>query len=65
MEDLSLEQNTPAKEEIGRQTYEYSDASGSLLYRKTRIDYANGTKGFYFERPDGTKSIKGIFASPL
>lgn len=33
--------------------WEYHDANGSVLYRKTRLDRADGTKSFFFEHPDG------------
>lgn len=33
--------------------WEYHDANGSVLYRKKRIDRADGTKSFFFEHPDG------------
>jgi AAA domain len=32
-------------------TYDYRDASGEFRYRKTRRDYPDGSKDFYFEKP--------------
>lgn len=32
--------------------WEYHDANGSVLYRKKRVDKADGTKSFVFEHPD-------------
>lgn len=40
--------------------YKYTDEKGNLLYTKTRLDYSDGTKSFYFEQPNGTKGVKGI-----
>ena len=41
-------------------TYTYYNANGTIAYTKTRTDFEDGTKKFYFEQPDGTKGIKGI-----
>lgn len=41
-------------------TYTYCKADGTTAYIKTRIDYDDGSKKFYFEQPDGTKGVKGI-----
>ncbi|MBE6777978.1 MAG: hypothetical protein E7541_01150 [Ruminococcaceae bacterium] len=41
-------------------TYTYHKADGTIAYTKTRTDYEDGSKKFYFEQPDGTKSVKGI-----
>lgn len=40
--------------------YPYYNADGTLCYTKTRLDKADGTKGFYFAQPDGTKGLKGV-----
>ena len=64
MKDLCLDPDHSAKNEIRKQTYDYADTNGSLLYRKTRIDYDDGTKSFYFNQPDGTKGVKGIQRVP-
>jgi hypothetical protein len=37
--------------ESTRTLYEYRDASGEVRYRKTRLDYTDGGKAFYFENP--------------
>lgn len=41
-------------------TYTYLTAQGNVAYTKTRIDYDDGSKKFYFEQPNGTKGLKGI-----
>lgn len=41
-------------------TYNYYNSDGSLAYTKTRCDKLDGSKSFYFEQPNGTKSLKGI-----
>ncbi len=43
-----------------KSTYTYYNENGSIAYIKTRTDYEDGTKKFYFEQPDGTKGIKDI-----
>lgn len=44
--------------------YRYCDAGGTLLYTKTRVDYADGTKKCYFQQPNGTKGVKGLGRVP-
>lgn len=44
--------------------YRYCNTDGTLLYTKTRVDYSDGTKKFYFLRPDGTKGAKGVKRVP-
>lgn len=46
----------PAKQH--ETAYRYYDADGTLLYTKTRVDYADGTKKFYFLQPNGRKGLK-------
>ncbi len=41
-------------------TYKYFNADGSLAYTKTRCDKSDGSKSFYFELPNGEKSLKGV-----
>lgn len=41
-------------------TYKYYNADGSLAYTKTRCDKSDGSKSFYFELPNGEKSLKGV-----
>lgn len=41
-------------------TYKYYNADGSLAYTKTRCDKSDGSKSFYFELPNGAKSLKGV-----
>ncbi len=41
-------------------TYKYYNADGSLAYTKTRCDKPDGSKSFYFELPNGAKSLKGV-----
>lgn len=40
--------------------YQYHNADGNIAYTKTRTDYEDGTKKFYFEQPNGTKGIKDV-----
>lgn len=44
--------------------YLYHRADGTLCYTKTRLDKADGTKGFYFTQPNGTKGLKGVQRVP-
>lgn len=48
------------KKSISQTTYHYHKADGAVAYTKTRTDYEDGTKSFYFEQSDGTKGMKGI-----
>lgn len=41
-------------------TYTYYNANGTIAYTKTRTDYEDGTKKFFFEQPNGTKGIKDV-----
>ncbi len=41
-------------------TYTYCNSQGNVAYKKTRTDYDDGSKKFYFEQPNGTKGVKGI-----
>ncbi len=45
---------------IEKHQYKYTDEDGNLMYTKTRLDYSNKTKSFYFEQPNGTKGLKGV-----
>ena len=45
---------------MSKTIYKYYKKDGTIAYTKTRIDYEDGTKKFYFEQPDGTKGIKDI-----
>jgi hypothetical protein len=45
MADLSIKQSAP-KVKIGETTCSYTDASGTLLYYKIRVDYSDGSKYF-------------------
>ena len=56
--------NDEPRRELSRQTYEYHDTSGTLLYRKTRMDYSDAEKSCYFTKPDGTKGAKGVRRVP-
>ena len=65
MDDLIIDQaNSSNKMETYKQTYEYVDAMGTLLYRRIRTDYADGSKSFYFEQPNGVKTVKGVQRVP-
>lgn len=44
--------------------YPYYKADGTLSYTKTRLDKADGTKGFYFTQPDGTKGLREVERVP-
>lgn len=45
---------------INKTSYTYHKADGTIAYIKTRTDYNDGTKSFYFLQPDGTKGLKGV-----
>lgn len=45
---------------LKKTTHTYLAAQGNVAYKKTRIDYDDGSKKFYFEQPNGTKGLKGI-----
>lgn len=45
---------------MAERVYEYYSADNQLLYRKTRVEYADGGKSFYFSQPDGTKGVRDI-----
>lgn len=45
---------------MNKTTYQYQKSDGIIVYTKTRIDYDDGSKKFYFEQPNGTKGLKGI-----
>lgn len=63
MENLCLNQQT-GRDSINKTTYEYYNADNILLYRKTRVDYADGSKSFYFCQPDGEKGLEGVQRVP-
>lgn len=63
-EDLIIEQKDSARKEVEKQRYKYLDKDGRLLYEKTRVDYDDGTKSFFFEKPDGTKGVQGVKRVP-
>lgn len=63
MEDLCLNQQA-GRDSINKTTYEYYSTDNILLYRKTRVDYADGSKSFYFCRPDGEKGLEGVQRVP-
>lgn len=49
------------KSKSGKSTvYIYYNADGTLAYKKVRIDRENGTKAFYFIKPNGEKNMKGV-----
>lgn len=49
------------KSKSGKSTvYVYYNADGTLAYKKVRIDRENGTKAFYFIKPNGEKNMKGV-----
>ena len=60
MNDLIMKQKDSSQAEVRKQTYKYVDAEGTLLYRRIRTDYADGSKSFYFEQPNGSKNVKGV-----
>ena len=43
MNDLIMKQKDSSQVEVCKQTYEYVDAEGTLLYRRIRTDYADGS----------------------
>lgn len=58
--DLYPENSTGKAAEVAQTRYTYLKADGSVAYDKIRIDYADGSKGFYFKQPDGKKNLKGV-----
>lgn len=52
--------NQKGNNTMKKTTYTYYTADGTVAYTKTRTDYEDGTKRFYFEKSDGTNGIKGI-----
>lgn len=64
MNDLIMKQKDSSQVEVRKQTYEYVDAEGTLLYRRIRTDYVDGSKSFYFEQPNGVKTVKGVQRVP-
>lgn len=64
MNDLIMKQKDSSQVEVRKQTYKYVDAEGTLLYRRIRTDYADGSKSFYFEQPNGVKTVKGVQRVP-
>ncbi len=44
---------------VFKKEYQYHDENGILVYTKTRNDYIDGRKAFFFEQPNGQKSVKG------
>jgi len=45
--------------QAGRDSYEIKDVDGTLHARHVRIEYDDGTKRFYWERPDGRSGLGG------
>ena len=60
LKDLYPEKSNTQSEEVAKTTYIYHKADGSVAYEKTRIDYADGNKKFYFKQPNGQRSLKGV-----
>lgn len=52
--------NQKGNNTMKKTTYTYYTADGTVAYTKTRTDYEDGTKRFYFEKSDGTNGIKDI-----
>ncbi len=50
------------KKEKRRLFYDYLDPSGAKIYRKLKIIYEDGTRGFFFQRPIKGKPDKWDFA---
>lgn len=40
--------------------YDYVDRNGVLTYQRKRMEYSDGTKKFFFIKPDGSYSMKGL-----
>lgn len=61
MRDLYPEETRQkaASQVILKKEHQYRDENGTLVYTKTRNDYADGHKAFFFEQPNGQKSVKG------
>lgn len=64
--DLFEEEPTSRQDRLVVQNipYHYYDVDGTLLYTKIRLNYSDGTKSFYFLKPDGTKGVKGVKRVP-
>jgi len=62
--DLFVDKDPQNRQKIGTKTYDYRDANGALLYYKTRVDYNDGSKSFFFKQPNGTKGVKGVKRVP-
>ncbi len=58
--DLYYDIGMPKSKTKNSTTYKYFNADGSLAYTKTRCDKSDGSKSFYFELPNGAKSLKGV-----
>ena len=48
------------KKNMNNTIYTYHKADGTVAYKKTRIDYDDGSKKFFFEQPNGQKNLKNI-----
>lgn len=60
---LSLKDLYQEKEGVNimeKTTYTYYNENGTVAYTKTRTDYNNGSKKFYFKSPEGKMNINGI-----
>lgn len=62
MKDLYSENtnNMGKPQVLNHKTYDYYDENGNLVYNKTRVDYSDGSKSFFFQQPNGIKKMSGV-----
>lgn len=64
MKDLYNDNKTLKPKVLKETPYYYYKENGELAYTKTRIDYEDGKKKFYFEQSNGKKNLQGIKRVP-
>lgn len=63
MSDLYTD-NSKGKQILYQKTYIYKDENSNVVYYKTRIDYGVKDKSFFFEQPNGNKTLQGAHRVP-
>lgn len=63
MSDLYSD-NSKGKQILHQETYIYKDENSNVVYYKTRIDYGVKDKSFFFEQPNGNKTLQGAHRVP-
>lgn len=56
--------NSNGKQILHQETYIYKDENSNVVYYKTRIDYGHKDKSFFFEQPNGNKTLQGAHRVP-